>query len=754
MKSGYGKYDYPLQARPAQQARHPAQARSRANSACVYFLVGLVTSLLSPAAFSQSLPAPSGSSGPSSSGSGELLEIVVTAQRRQQNLQNVPVTVEAFSAEQLNASVLTSITDLGTVTPGLVAPTQFGYFQPHLRAIGTTAPSSSVENPIAVYVDGIYYGAQAGSIFSLAGIDHVEVDKGPQGTLFGRNATGGLIQIITKDPVQQFSGTASVTAGDYATFGGSVYVTGGITPTIAANLSAYFQNQGTGFGTNYLTGLEVNKNQDIAIREKTLFTPTEHDSVMLAVDYEQNHSSPVLVPAPGTTPFGGTPYTGSPWSANGLYQPDVLERQGGISLKIDHDLGFAHLESMSAYLNSKLFSAFDGTFITDPTYGLNIILWDVHQQFTQEFDLRSEADSALTWTAGIYYYNATAKYDPIGLVGGYIAPLTGFSTLSKATNYSIAAFGQATKEILPATNLTLGLRETYEDKRFSEAQYGSFPDGSFVSFGSVSGVKLNSHEPTWRVSVDHKLTPDALLYVSYNHGYKTGGFNDEYLPVKAYAPETLDAYEIGAKTDTLGHRLRLDAAAFHYNYKNLQTVAYPAGTELIYNAPGANINGLDLDLQAVLFKNFSLSGGFEILRAKYRDFPGAQLSLPATGGGSTLSSFDAAGRQLPLAPKWTMDLSPLYTVPLGTSGNLKLGATISYNDGFYYEPDNRFRQGAYKVVNASVAWDSSSEEYSVRLWGKNLTNEVYTTAMYAQTNADYAQYAAPRTFGITASWNF
>ncbi|MGH7107793.1 MAG: TonB-dependent receptor plug domain-containing protein, partial [Acetobacteraceae bacterium] len=151
----------------------------------------------------------------------QLSEVVVTTtvERRKESIQQVPVAVEAFTAAQLNTSAITDVTDLGVVTPGLIPTAQFGYFQPHLRGVGTTAPSASVENPVAVYVDGIYYGAQGAGLLSLEGIDHIEVDKGPQGTLFGRNATGGLIQIVTKDPEQAFNAKLSLTGGNYGTLG-------------------------------------------------------------------------------------------------------------------------------------------------------------------------------------------------------------------------------------------------------------------------------------------------------------------------------------------------------------------------------------------------------------------------------------------------------------------------------------------------------------------------------------------------------
>ena len=684
----------------------------------------------------------------------QIEEVVVTAQRRQENLQAVPVTVEAFSAAQIKDSVITSNTDLGMVTPGLVSAAQFGYFQPHLRGIGTTAPSTSVESPVAVYVDGVYYGVQAGSIFQLAGIDHVEVDKGPQGTLFGRNATGGLIQIVTKDPEQDFHGEASITAGDYSTAGTSLYVTGGITPEIASNLSVYFQDQGDGYGKNAFNGQDVNKTQDLAIRHKILFTPTDSDSILLAMDYEQEYSSPVLIPAPGTTPLGGPPYTGPRQGADGFYQPRNIEKQGGISLKIDHDFGFARLESITAYLQSALYSSFDGTLVRNYDYALNIELDDLHNQFTQDFDLRSEPDSPVTWTTGVYFYHADARYDPVTLTGGLLAPLSSYLTYSDANGYSGAAFAQASYEVLPATNLTLGARYTVEEKHFSESQYGVYPGTAPTLFEAATNARQGFKKPTWRVSVDHKLTPDILLYASYNRGFKSGGFNDQILPVRTYAPETLDAYEVGAKSAFLDNRLQLDLSGFYYDYKNIQTVSYPAGVEVIYNGAEAEIYGIDIDFKAVPFKNFTLSGGLEIMHDAFTAFPAAQLSTPAPGGGTILGTFDATGRRLPLAPDWTFDISPVYVVPLGEMGDLTFAGTISYNDGFYFEPDNRLHQGPYTLVNMSATWDAPDDLYSVRLWAKNLSDAAYTTAMYSQSNGDYAIYAPPRTFGATLSRKF
>jgi len=211
----------------------------------------------------------------------EVQEIIVTAQRRKERLQDVPIVVSAFAGDQLEAAGVQSTLDLAAVTPGLEFGTQAAYGQPFLRGVGTVANGPGVESPVALYVDGIYYGAMIGSVLTLNNIEQVEVLKGPQGTLFGRNATGGLIQITTKDPTQKFGGYVDAGYGSYNTATGDLYVSGGATHSVAADLSVHYQDQGTGFGRNAFTNSEVNKTKDLSVRSKWVFTPSDATSIKL-----------------------------------------------------------------------------------------------------------------------------------------------------------------------------------------------------------------------------------------------------------------------------------------------------------------------------------------------------------------------------------------------------------------------------------------------------------------------------------------
>ncbi len=683
----------------------------------------------------------------------QLQEVVVTAQKRKENLEDVPVSVLAFQADQLTTAGILSTSDLDIVTPGLVSASQGGYAQPHLRGVGTTANGPGVENPIALYVDGVYYSSMSASTLALNNIESIEVDRGPQGTLFGRNATGGLIQINTRNPTQDFSGSAGIGFGNYNTGHWSFYLNGGITENIAANVAFDFTNQWQGYGVNEYNGDYVNKNQDGAFRTKWLYSPSADTQIIAAFDFENTEYVPAYVPAPGTTPLGGPPYTGPTQGINGYDQPDGIQRQGGVSLQLKQKLGWADFMSLTAFRRTYMNVSEDGALVTDPDYVLNIDIIEPHKQVTQEFQLLSPESSAIKWVAGVYLYYADAKYAPISVTGGLLYPLGYFDVWSDQKSKSAAAFAQATTEVLPDTDLTVGLRYTAERREYDGVEILGNLNGTLAGPPATDSAEQTFQKPTWRLSLDHKLTDTLLGYASYNRGFKSGGFNDDLVPTTRYAPETLDAYEIGTKADVLSHRLRVNTAGFYYNYKNMQDVTYPAGLEEIYNGAAAHLYGVDLDVTLAATDRLTITTGVERLYSKFTSFPDADYTTPAMGGGTNFGTFDATGRRLPFSPDWTVDVSLDYVIPTSV-GKFLINGTYGYNSGWFAEPDNRLRQDSYNLVNASLAWHSLADDYRVRLWGKNLSNTAYLVALASQSNGDFAQYAPPRTYGIELEKRF
>jgi iron complex outermembrane receptor protein len=670
-------------------------------------------------------------------------EITVTAQRRNEALQDVPISIHAFSEETLKNANVRTITDLMSLTPGLQIQVDATYVNPRLRGVGAIAASVSIENSVATYIDGVYLRSGAGGNFSFNNISNIEVDKGPQGTLFGRNATAGLIQITTRDPQEAFRWSGSVSYGNYDTFGGDFYATGGIAPDLAADISGYISYQSKGYGKNAFTGKDINRTRDYAARSKWILTPSDRTKIKFSVDVQRTDGVPQLIPAPGATPAGGVPYTGPRQGMNAYYQPWSRVDAGGTSLRIEQDLGFANLMSLTAYRHTDLEIFYD-SFTTDPLTTINLRIVDQNDGFSQEFQLQSLEGSWLKWTTGVFLYYDKAQYKPVDLYDPFFAPFDFFRLRSKEITKSAAIYGQAAAEILPETNLTAGFRYTVESRTATSAQ---FLEPGSVELGG-DRRKLSVERPTWRLSLDHRFSPQVMAYISYNRGFKSGGFNHTELPLLPFKPETLDAYEIGLKTQTSDRALSFNVAGFYYDFKNIQTVIYPVGSAIVLNGPSAKIYGLDADLTARIGERLTITAGAEILHSEYGSFPNAPVSTPLPGGGVVFTTGDAKGRSIALAPDNTFTLSANYDLPVAF-GTFKLNVNYAHNGRWFAGPDHRLSQKPYDIVNGQIAFSPDDESWKVRLWAKNLFDEEYFTVLGSQAASDYAGYAPPRTFGIT-----
>ena len=282
-------------------------------------------------------------------------------------LQNVPIAVTAATAARLEAAGIQTTEDLTEITPGLSFPQTGGYYQPHLRGVGTSSNGPGIENPVAVYIDGVYISAPPSSLLALNSVDRIEVVKGPQGTLFGRNATGGLIQVVTRDPQPTPSVDATVSYANYQDFVGSVYATAGLTEDLAADIAVRYENQGQGYGHNFFNGREVEKlPHDLASRAKFLFTPGTATQLRLTFDFEDRDSTRDIQHL--GTQYRGTfnnPFFGGPFPQGGPYdvnqnQPFVSRlKAGGASLQLNQDLGAVEFQDITAYRKSSYFFQLD-----------------------------------------------------------------------------------------------------------------------------------------------------------------------------------------------------------------------------------------------------------------------------------------------------------------------------------------------------------------------------------------------------------
>ncbi|MDO7837311.1 TonB-dependent receptor [Sphingobium sp. HBC34] len=723
----------------------------------------LALAFASQAAAAQTAQAAPKPGAPSGQVHGAIEDIIVTAQRREERLQDVPIAISAASAAKLESAGVTSAQSLSIITPALTVSTGAGYFLPRLRGIGTSVTGPGFENSIATYVDNVYYAAAPSTLLSFNNIQRVEVLKGPQGTLFGRNATGGLINVITKDPSHDAGGDVSLSYGNYGTLSGSVYLTTGLSDAAAIDVAFTGAHQAKGFGTNLATGRDVNRvEKDLSFRSKLLLELGETTEIRLSGDYSEARGTyPAFRQFRDEIPVFGPPTGGDEWDTN-VDQPfSLATRSGGVTARIDQDLGNLKLVSISAYRAGKLSTIFD--FDLTPTPASAVLIVQNDRQFSQELQLQSGAGSAITWVLGAYYFNGYSTFSPTDLIVGPVlsgpdSPFFPFARLRNRGNVktdSYAAFGQVTVPLGPDTNLTGGLRYTHEKRTVDGQTIGVLPDGTEISLlPPNAGNQAKSFDKiTWRASIDHSVG-DVMFYASVNRGFKAGGFNLGTPEQPAYNPEVIDAYEVGMKADLLGRRLRFNPAFFYYDYQNIQVpLLLPTGVLGTVNGPSAKVYGLDIDGEAVLSDALRLTFGATLIHDRFGDYPNAIANIPLPTGGSTATPINAKGNRLAYTADFVTSLGLNYTLEMG-SGRTVFAADWNHNDGYYTNVDNVRRQGAFDVVNASLTWSNSDESLSVRAWVRNITDEAVLIFNNVATTGTSASYQPPRTYGLTVRTKF
>jgi iron complex outermembrane receptor protein len=630
---------------------------------------------------------------------------------------------------------------------------------PRIRGVGNSSAQAGNENAVATYVDGVYMASAIASVLSFNNIEQVAVLRGPQGTLFGRNATGGVIQIKTLDPVQEFGGKASVGYGNLNTVTANLYVTGGVSPALSADLAVYFSDQADGFGTNLANGLDVNETDTTSIRSKWLYDNDGATTARLIFDYTKTSSSnPAFRPVSGSLPATGVMFSGGDFDVDTDVQPFSAAEQYGVSLDLEHTFGDLKLSSITAYRKSDWDLVLDADMLPVPFIG--IVAESPDKQFSQELQLQSIGGGSLDWTVGLYYLKAEGSYDPVIFDGAAI--LDFLQTVnSTIETESFAVFGQGTYAISDQTNLTLGGRFTTENKDYNATQSVFIPSINFTIPGATSG-ETKDENFTWRAVLDHQFSDNFMAYVSANRGFKSGGFdNTNGAASLPFLPEELDAFEVGFKTEMWDRRVRVNSSAFYYDYKNMQLNNFSGGLPVITNAASAKIKGLELEVLAAATENLTISATMALLDSEFGDFliePTVELvpnGVDVFGGVGLGAAISAEGNRIPFSPDFTGSIGFDYRVPLET-GSLGFTSNYFYSDGFFAAEDNRLQQESYSLINTSATWYIGADEnYNIRLWGKNLGNTAHVTQLASQIGfVDFVSMAAGRTYGVSIGAKF
>jgi iron complex outermembrane receptor protein len=703
-------------------------------------------------------------------------EIVVTAQRRSESIQNVPIAISAVTAATAAKQGVVGTESLGIVIPALQFTRQTGNGgAPFLRAVGTSQATAGTNSSVATYIDDVYLSSPIATTLRFNNIESVEVLKGPQGTLFGRNATGGVIHVHTRQPSHVTSVEGLVGYGSYDTLYGSLYATTGVTDNLAVNIALTGQNQHDGYGRNLFNGVDIYKQKNAGARVGILWEPTETTKVNISGDYAYNSGDLGMnvVIAPGTIALGGGGFVCKYCSWDTPYgkpRDNGASKVYGGSVKIAQELGAIKFLSISAYHQTRLNIdiQLDGS-----TNGQNILASrspSFNKSFSQEFQLLSKGNSKVQWILGAFYFNEYAGYDPIDLIGTSLAVFGGVRhTDSRQLLHSYSLFGEGSYEILPRTKLTLGLR--YTTDKFREVAEQRNAAQTVLPPGELSSGWVNFSKLTYRAILDYKPVDDVLFYGSYSRGFKSGGFSTAApflgrVLAPAVAPEVLDAFEVGFKSELADNRIRLNGSAYYYDYTNLQVATVQNGAAVTFNAASAHIKGAELDLTYAPSRRLDFNAGVSYLDSKFTNFPAGPLNVPnprtctpfpmTTGplaGGNSACFVDLSGNRTPRAPKFTLSMRATYNVPTDF-GDFSANATFYHNSGFFWEPDNRFAQPRYDILNASLTWKSIDDKYSLKAYAKNILDEYYYSYFAESSGRDAGSPEMPRNYGVEFGFKF
>jgi iron complex outermembrane receptor protein len=678
-----------------------------------------------------------------------LEEIIVTAQRRQERLQDVPISVTALSAATLDAAAVTTTADLGMVTPGLRIDATGNTIQPTIRGITTTLAEGSSESAIAVYVDGVYQQAMANGILQLPDVQQIQVLEGPQGTLFGRNATGGAILIETFAPnLSSSAAQASVSYGSYDEVIAKAYASTPIVSDKVALSVTALVDYDSGWKTDLLNNGQWDGYREDLLRSKLRFEPWDGADFTLTAAWDQvgDYTSLAFSNYDGINADRAIPslaplVASKPWQYSS-YEPQFADkRQLQGSLHGDIELGPGKLSTTTAYIHT------DETETFDPTNG-PLPLFPVSEfskihTFEQELVYTTNQLGAFHGTGGLFYYSERA---PQGLdIDHYNIPSIWYTDKTDA----YAAFTDLTYDLTNQFSVTGGVRYNHETAH-------AYTGTAFVG-GSISPDETLLGQHTWvsstpRASLLYKATDHTNVYFTYSQGFKSGAFNSSSAQAQPVNPEKVDAYELGVKTDEF-RTLSFNAAAFYYRYDDLQLTKFAVVnggiTQILTNAADSKIYGAEVSLKWKATDNFTVDFGSTYLHARYISFADAPANVPNPGGfGSSSQEINDSGTPMIRSPDYSGNLTGTY-VQNTAVGTFDVSGTAFYSTKLYFDIGHYVVQPGYAVVNATLGWKPSVDsKYRISLWGKNLTDKAYITATVVTTSFDAVDYGRPRTGGI------
>ena len=719
-------------------------------------------------------------------------EIVVSAQRREESLQDVPVSVNAFSGDDLKNANISESHGLQLKTPGMVYNSQGGYAHIYIRGIGSDGTLPSSEGSIGTFLDGVYNPNANSSIQHFADVERVEVLKGPQGTLFGRNTTGGAINITTRKPADEWSSTLSVYGGSYKRIGADAFVTGPITDWFKFSVAGYYDRSDHYYENINPNGVPIEDVKDWGIRAKLLFQPFD-DFEVLINGYITDHYGPDTTVANNlrtsllTELAGGrTETSNTPYKSNADRGPYYNEyRNTALDIHLTYANDWFEIKSISAYLDTDN-SGFIELDYTEADLEEVPVPRGFSETYSQEIQIASTWDEPFQYLLGAFYLESKGGFDPLevsigptsnidtvlGALQDLVSPLGlgqligglfpgGFPdaiilrTTGIIETKAWAGFGNASVELWEQLTFRAGIRYSTETRFLTKSETKVELLGLPFTPTILSSPPDERTWSAWTPMASIEWRPDNVMYyLKVAEGFKSGNWNPVLLlePLIPVEPEKIKSVEVGFKGDFFDQRVRFNMAGYWYDYQDLQVQVVSivsSGTARIENAGNARVYGAEAQLAIAPTPDLLINAGAAWIHSEYLEYIGTgydEMTGLAFEG-------DFSGNELNRAPRWTANADATYTFNVW-GGPLDVSANIYYASGWYFDAQNTVEQEAYIILGARVSY--LHEESGVRLSviGTNLTDKAYLMNALLHDFGVHGTYAPPRKILARLDWTF
>jgi iron complex outermembrane receptor protein len=731
-------------------------------------------------------------------------DIVVTAQKRETRLQDTPLAVSAIGADFVEKQNVTTAADLTKYIPNLQFRDDSNAAQQNfvIRGIGTGTNSVGVEGSVGIVIDNVVLGREGMGVSGFDDIERIEVLRGPQGTLFGKNASAGVINIVTKQPnLREFRGSVRASYGNYNAYRVSGNVSGPITDNFGFSLSA-FTDKFDGYSRNVLDNSRVNGKEQYGARLKFLYKPNDDVDVRLSADYTESTATccewsldkvipgtlhDVLVRQTGLAQIG-------PDSRDTVFAVHEKEqvKQRGVSAEVNVALGDNTLTSITAYREWNEFDLVNPDFLPTILQTLNLSINGRKQnQFSQELRLSSPGGKTVNYVLGVFYFDQqiVQTTDRTGFGAYRVGPgdtiinvvpenyALGSRTISEDRTRTYAIFGDGSIKFTDNFTGLFGFRYSHEIKdddlnRFvapgAPGAHPGFPPGSF------SIRDLTDNKFTYRLGLQYQWTSDIMTYATYSTGHKGKGVDlnpglvlavaGVPLPASSHvvAAEDVRNFEIGLRSTLFDRNLQLNISAFHTTFENYQGTAFiPASvTFALQSVPEIQNDGVEVEAIVSPMRYLRLNANAAYIDSRYTDFPNAPCyALQTAAQGCVGGIQDLKGARVPRSPEYSFNVGFSYEPPLSDRITATFNANYSWRDKITFAIDNdpNMAISGYGLLDFSVGLQTSDRKYEVNFFAKNALDKAYRSYMFGQLGGtgNYAHYlGAPATYGVSAAVRF